>query len=37
MIEKIAVLGLFPFYLSMRVLGVVTHDTLELLEEIGLR
>lgn len=36
MIEKLFILAAFPLYLSMRVLGVVVHDVLELREDLGL-
>lgn len=34
MIERMMIVAMFPFYVSMRVLGVVVHDVLELREEL---
>lgn len=37
MTDKLITLALFPWYVTMRVVGVVVHDVLELREELGLR
>lgn len=37
MIDKIVTLALFPFHLTMSIYGLVTIETLEMLEEIGVR
>jgi hypothetical protein len=36
-IEKILALALFPFCTSMRIMGVIVNDSMELLEEIGVK
>jgi hypothetical protein len=36
-IGKLIILAIFPGYTVMRVLGVVTHDVLELREELTRR
>lgn len=37
MMDKAITLALFPLHLAMTVWGVITIETLEMLEEIGVR
>lgn len=34
LLDKAAIVATFPFFLGMRVLGLVAHDVLELAEEL---